>query len=252
MQKGCEFSRHGQQGTIRREQSDVEGSTNIESLRTEGNPLQDELQRVARAAGPATKVAPQSLGRPSWSNRRGEAAPPPALLSSSMPITLTRRQFLVVGGAVAAAVMTRGKVHAFGGGLPAAMIFRLSLRGRRGSQAARKHNANLRFASAAAADINRAHPGDRSRIVAIVVSGAEFHRLFPEAGIDVADLRRLGPATLVGDCDGNGRVSVDELIRGVNIALGEAPVDTCTPFDRRRDGRVTVDDLVLGVRNAID
>ncbi|HSP99594.1 MAG TPA: hypothetical protein VL049_20415, partial [Candidatus Dormibacteraeota bacterium] len=98
---------------------------------------------------------------------------------------------------------------------------------------------------------HRAHPGDLSRIVALVVSADEFDRLFTSRQSDVADLRRLGGPVLVGDCNRNGTVAIDELVRGVNIALGGAPVSECTPFDRVADGRVTVDELVRGVANAL-
>jgi len=136
--------------------------------------------------------------------------------------------------------------------LPAArVIYRLSVRGRRGSKAAKLHNANLLFASESAADRHRAHPGDRSRIVSVVVSADEFDRLFAARQSDTADLRALGGPVLVGDCNRNGTVAIDELVRGVNIALGGAPVSTCTPFDRVADGRVTVDELVRGVANAL-
>jgi hypothetical protein len=43
---------------------------------------------------------------------------------------------------------------------------------------AKKHNANLRFATIKAAKNHRAHPGDTSCIVALTVSQAEFERLF--------------------------------------------------------------------------
>ena len=70
-------------------------------------------------------------------------------------------------------------------------MYRLSLRGRRGSRAAKKHNANLRFATARAADRNRAFAGDNSRIVAVPVSLGEYVRLFIRRRSLVADLRKL-------------------------------------------------------------
>jgi hypothetical protein len=130
-------------------------------------------------------------------------------------------------------------------------IYRLSLRGRRGSKAAKLHNANLRFATQDAADANRAYPADRSRIVRLIVSEDEFDRLFTSRSSMVADLRSLGGPVLVGDCNRDGHVLIDELIRGVNIALGNAPVNECPPFDRVADGQVRVDELVRGVRNAL-
>lgn len=55
----------------------------------------------------------------------------------------------------------------------------------------------------------------------------------------------------VGDCDGNGFVAIDELVRGVNIALDRARVDVCPNVDQNRDGAVTVNELVLAVNNAL-
>jgi hypothetical protein len=169
---------------------------------------------------------------------------------------LTRREFLILGGMAAAAGTLRARpIGALSApqGLPAPIvIYRLSLRGRRGSKAAKLHNANFRFATMEAADQHRAHPGDNSRIVPIIVSADEFDRLFTGRNGVIADLRRLGGPVRVGDCNRNGVVAINELIQGVNIALGNDPVSECTPFDRVADGRVTVDELVRGVRNALD
>jgi len=54
-----------------------------------------------------------------------------------------------------------------------------------------------------------------------------------------------------GDCDLNGAVSVDELLVGVNIALGNLPVERCTTFDADGDGNVTVDEILAAVNNAL-
>jgi hypothetical protein len=69
------------------------------------------------------------------------------------------------------------------------IIYRLSSRNLRASQASKKHNANKRFATQVDADQNRAHPGDRSRIVPIIVSQDEFELLFDNGQRTVADLR---------------------------------------------------------------
>jgi hypothetical protein len=55
----------------------------------------------------------------------------------------------------------------------------------------------------------------------------------------------------VGDCDGSGTITVDELVRGVNISLGRAALDTCSNFDRDDNQRVTVDELIAGVNGAL-
>ncbi|MDX2169256.1 MAG: hypothetical protein SF182_19455 [Deltaproteobacteria bacterium] len=54
-----------------------------------------------------------------------------------------------------------------------------------------------------------------------------------------------------GDCNGNGAVTVDELVRGVNIALGSAALDSCPSFDPNGDGMVAVNELVRAVANAL-
>ncbi len=56
----------------------------------------------------------------------------------------------------------------------------------------------------------------------------------------------------VGDCDDKGTVTVDELVKGVNIALGTATLDDCDAFDSSNDGTVTVDELVTAVNAALN
>ena len=55
----------------------------------------------------------------------------------------------------------------------------------------------------------------------------------------------------VGDCDGDGVVTVDEIIVGVNIALGSAPLTDCASLDADGNGAVTVDELITAVNNAL-
>lgn len=55
----------------------------------------------------------------------------------------------------------------------------------------------------------------------------------------------------VGDCDADGDVTVDELITGVSIALGAAPLARCDAFDTDDGGAVTVDELLQAVNNAL-
>jgi hypothetical protein len=54
-----------------------------------------------------------------------------------------------------------------------------------------------------------------------------------------------------GDCNGNGTVTVDEVLTCVNVALGAA-VSTCLPCDRNHDGMVTVDEILAVVTAALD
>lgn len=50
-----------------------------------------------------------------------------------------------------------------------------------------------------------------------------------------------------GDCNGNGKVTVDELITGVRIALGGLATDVCPAIDTDGDGMVHIDELVAPV-----
>jgi hypothetical protein len=51
----------------------------------------------------------------------------------------------------------------------------------------------------------------------------------------------------VGDCDGNGTVTINELVVGVNIALGSAPMQRCSSFDNNHDGMLEINELLDGV-----
>lgn len=58
--------------------------------------------------------------------------------------------------------------------------------------------------------------------------------------------------TCDGDCDGNGVVSISELIRGVNIALGNLALEACPSFDINGDGMVGINELISAVLDALN
>jgi hypothetical protein len=62
----------------------------------------------------------------------------------------------------------------------------------------------------------------------------------------------LAPTACVGDCDGFGVVTVDELLTMVNIALGNAPRSDCAVGDANGDGQITVDEILTAVNNALN
>ena len=64
--------------------------------------------------------------------------------------------------------------------------------------------------------------------------------------------RRRVAADCPGDCDGNGVVQVDEMVRGVRIALGDAALSECSAMDANADSHVTVDELVQAVASLLD
>lgn len=83
----------------------------------------------------------------------------------------------------------------------------------------------------------------RSEFIVLVATAIAFLFIF---AAPPGDAQECG-----GDCNGNGVVTVDELVKAVNIALGTADIGTCAAADRNGDGVVTVDELVFAVNNAL-
>ena len=57
--------------------------------------------------------------------------------------------------------------------------------------------------------------------------------------------------TCAGDCDGNGQVTVDEIVRGVNIVMDSVSVDNCRNLDRNDDSRISVYEIMQAVYTAL-
>jgi hypothetical protein len=139
------------------------------------------------------------LPLPFYDNNAGGPAPrpPESPTSGRGPGVFSRRRALAAGGAFLGGLFGVGSLR--GALAPVKKkptrkrlaMYRLSLKGRRGSNAAKKHNASLRFATLRAAHLHRAHPGDNSRIVKVSVGVKEYLRLFVKRRSLVADLRRL-------------------------------------------------------------
>jgi len=55
-----------------------------------------------------------------------------------------------------------------------------------------------------------------------------------------------------GDCNGDGQVTIDELIAAVDIALGQTDLSGCPSADANQDGSVTVDELIVAVNAALE
>lgn len=56
----------------------------------------------------------------------------------------------------------------------------------------------------------------------------------------------------VGDCDRSGVVTVDEIVRMVNIALGIFPTTYCVAGDRDGNGGITIDEIIDAVRRVLE
>ena len=64
------------------------------------------------------------------------------------------------------------------------------------------------------------------------------------------------PSTLLaqactGDCGVDGEVTVDEVLTGLNIALGLRAISECTAMDANQDGTVTVDEIITALSYAL-
>jgi hypothetical protein len=54
-----------------------------------------------------------------------------------------------------------------------------------------------------------------------------------------------------GDRDGDAQAGIDELARGVGIALGGTPTSTCPAFDGDGDNVVSIAELITAVTAAL-
>jgi hypothetical protein len=57
--------------------------------------------------------------------------------------------------------------------------------------------------------------------------------------------------TCPGDCNGDLQVTVDELVRGVDIALGTLPLSSCPAFDANATDTVEIAELIAAVQAAL-
>src|SRR5271169_4649917 len=79
----------------------------------------------------------------------------------------------------------------------------------------------------------------------------EIAVVFAALGVAACFWAPPAAAQCVGDCTGKGSVTISDLILGVNIALGNAPVSDCEALDANKDMMVSVNELILAVNNAL-
>jgi hypothetical protein len=60
------------------------------------------------------------------------------------------------------------------------------------------------------------------------------------------------PPACTGDCGDDGQVTIDDLVRSVNLALGQPAGSPCVAADGNGNGSVTIDELVGAVNNALN
>ena len=59
------------------------------------------------------------------------------------------------------------------------------------------------------------------------------------------------PEVCTGDCNGDGQVTVDEILTMANMALGRPVAIWCAAGDPNGDGRCTLDEIIAAVNNAL-
>jgi hypothetical protein len=60
------------------------------------------------------------------------------------------------------------------------------------------------------------------------------------------------PVQCVGDCDGAGEVTINEIITMVNIALGSQPVLACSAGDADTSGTIEINEIIQAVQNSLN
>ncbi len=112
----------------------------------------------------------------------------------------------------------------------------------------------------AAALLLQANPRLTGQEVGDIVRASAFQDEFTGAApndswgygkLDVAAAVEKVLPVCVGDCNGDGAVSVDELVLATRIALGEIAAGQCSSADRDGNGRVTIDELTGAVNAAL-
>jgi photosystem II stability/assembly factor-like uncharacterized protein len=89
-------------------------------------------------------------------------------------------------------------------------------------------------------------------VLHLIVDPAAPQRLYAVTGNGLYRLDQSALFQCGGDCNGDDRLTVDELVAGVGIALGTRPLTACPRFDHDGSGAVTIDELSAAVGAALD
>jgi len=108
-------------------------------------------------------------------------------------------------------------------------------------------------------------PSDGAAAARAATNGSVYHgaryylAISPPAGVELnhdylvtITVRSWVRPTCIGDCGGDTVVNVDELLRMVNIALGNLPMIECQAGDYNGDRAITVDEILSAVGNALN
>lgn len=104
------------------------------------------------------------------------------------------------------------------------------------------------FGGGNSVDLNGASTGDGARTARFAVLVGDAPPTPTETALPTPTATAV-PAC-PGDCDGSRRVTINELVLAVAIALGSADPSACVAVDRNGDRRVIVDEIIAAVRAA--
>ncbi len=110
------------------------------------------------------------------------------------------------------------------------------------------------FGAGNSVNFNGQASGDRSSATTIDVTVGDAATPTPTptaTPIAPTPLVTPTPVQCVGNCDASGTVTVDEIITGVNIALGNAEIDACTEIDVNVSGAAEINELIAAVDSAL-
>ncbi len=93
---------------------------------------------------------------------------------------------------------------------------------------------------------------------AIVPLALEFAGLGDADGMELPVMSVAGaivitdlPGLCAGDCSGDAAVTIDEIIRGVSIALGQSTVASCRQIDTDGNTEVSIAEIISAVNSAL-
>jgi hypothetical protein len=114
-------------------------------------------------------------------------------------------------------------------------------------------NRNFRLAQRDAGDPQQSRGVDFSDLTALKAGmSTRSTRSDGQPDTGVADLGYHYPTggSLIGDCNGDGMVMVNEIVLAVNIALGNAPLSEC-PAASSDGTQVSIADLIQAVGSGL-
>jgi hypothetical protein len=189
--------------------------------------------------------SPSDLGSGGGNNPAGACNVTSVANAGGGAIDLTVADVLEVDGSISASA-AGDLMERLGGGAGGSLLITTSVL---------KGSGTL-VADGAAGGSDPAGGGGGGRIALSYARGAGFAGQLAADGGDGQEAGGAGSIREVdtecdGDCNENGAVAINELIRATNIALGLADLEVCPAADSAGRGAIRVDDLIRAVNRAL-